>query len=82
MVADEWIELVAPADTDTIYRDQANRIGITMIGSQLRFDINGVTVATATDDTLSSGSAGLYMENFDDPVTVYFDNTEIGNADE
>ena len=41
-----------------------------------------MTVATVTDDALASGSAGLYMENFDDPVTVYFDNAAIGNADE
>jgi hypothetical protein len=41
------------------------------------FDINDKEVASLTDDSLTGGAAGFYIENFDDPVVAYYDNTAI-----
>lgn len=55
-----------------------NRIKITAVGADMSFCVNGRTVLTYSDDTLTSGDVSLVSVNYGgEPAQVYFDNYRI-----
>lgn len=76
-VNSEWTVLIEPTSDEIIKRDNVNRITMAVIGSELLFDINDKEVFTVTDDSLTEGAAGFYVENFDQPIKVFYDNMAI-----
>ncbi len=76
-ISNEWTTVAEPANDDVIKKNDVNRITMAAIGNEISLDINDKQVASFTDDSLTSGGTGFYIENFDDPVTVRFDNTAI-----
>ena len=73
----EWSVLVEPTSDDIIKRNDVNRITMAVIGSELLFDINDKEVFTGTDDSLAEGASGFYIENFGEPIKVFYDNMAI-----
>jgi hypothetical protein len=76
-VNNSWTVLVSPTNDSVIKPNDVNRITMAVIANNILFDINDKEVASFTDDSLTGGSAGFYIENFDEPVTAYYDNAAI-----
>jgi hypothetical protein len=76
-INNSWTPLVSPKADDAVKVNDVNRITLAVIGNNILFDINDKEVASLTDDSLTGGAAGFYIENFDDPVVAYYDNTAI-----
>jgi hypothetical protein len=50
---------------------------MTANGDTITLRINGTEVATFTDSQVTEGRAGLYLENFKDPVEATYDDITI-----
>ena len=72
-------DLPAPgqAASDRIVPGQANLIAMAMIGESVSLQINIVEVAQFKDSRLTSGSPGLYLENFETEAGALYDSIAI-----
>lgn len=80
----EWTALLQPRTSPQIRTTTPNTIGIEVDGEDFSFSINDMVVATYSDDTFSSGKILLSGTTFDStsvPISVSFDNIEIGRGD-
>jgi hypothetical protein len=78
-VDNDWTTLQDATESSELQAGAPNRIKLTMYGDQLTFYINGVEVFSTIDDTVTDGRAGLYLENFADPVTAVYDDVAISS---
>lgn len=77
-VDNKWTVLVAPKVDDVIKKNDVNRLTLVAIGNQIVFDVNDKQLASFNDDSLKSGGAGFYVENFEKALKVSYDNVAIG----
>jgi serine protease Do len=75
-INDEWTVLIEPTAEPAIKRNDANQVLMSALGNELLFNING-KVINFSDDSLANGAAGLYVENFDEPLHVSYDSVAI-----
>ncbi len=76
-VQDDWTDLQKATTSDVIKTGAPNRLVMTANGDTITLRINGVEVVNATDDMVTEGRAGLYLENFDGPVESTYDDVTI-----
>jgi hypothetical protein len=76
-IKDEWTTLQDATPSDAIKTDAPNRLVMTAKGDTITLRINGTEVATLTDSQVTEGIAGLYLENFKDPVEATYDDVTI-----
>lgn len=76
-VEDNWTDLQEATVSEYIKADAPNRLVMTAIGDQITLRINGVEVLSTTDDQVTEGRAGLYLENFAGPVEASYDDVTI-----
>ena len=75
----KWTTLIGLTDSTLIDLSGVNRLAVLAQGSQFTLYINGTQVATAAEDHLSQGYAGmaLNLSQQTDQATVEFDNFEL-----
>jgi hypothetical protein len=75
----DWTTLSGFTHSDEILgAGDTNRIKITALGPDMSFCVNGRTVLTWSDDTLTSGNVSLVSVNYGgDPARAYFDNFRL-----
>ncbi len=75
----EWIPLTEWQSSPVIKTGfDSNLVGVEGIGSQYTFFINGVQVATLTDDTFSGGNIGVIASSYSEPnVQIEFDDVLV-----
>lgn len=69
---------LASGSSDAIKPGEVNTITFGVIGNQFIFQVNEQDVADFTDETYTKGQVGFYIENFDNPLSVSFDNAGAG----
>jgi hypothetical protein len=78
-VQDEWTTLQDSTESDVIVPGAPNRVRMTANGDTITFSVNGVELVNLTDDQVAEGRAGLYLENFEDPVEGIYDDVVISS---
>jgi hypothetical protein len=76
-IKDEWTTLQDATPSDTIKTDAPNRLVMTANGDTITLRINGTEVVNLTDNNVTEGRAGLYLENFKDAVEATYDDVTI-----
>jgi S1-C subfamily serine protease len=72
--------MIWPQPSSAIIPNETNTLRLQAVGNQFVFSINGTSVSFS-DDTLSSGSWGVYAETRSEPFTAHFERIVIGQTD-
>jgi hypothetical protein len=68
---DHWVDLVPWQHTDAVVPGTApNELSVRAVGSSLVLTVNGTRVASATDSTLTTGQAGIFVGGDGNQVAV------------
>ena len=67
----QWVDLLPWQPNEAVKPDTAsNNLSVRAVGNTLTMIVNGIPVATKTDDTFSSGRVGLFVGGDGNQVAV------------
>ena len=72
-----WSVILQPQVSPAIKPDAYNILVLAVEGNTLIFAVNDTEIGRITDDALSSGAWGVYVENFDSAFRAHYDEIAV-----
>ncbi len=76
-VNNTWSVIVQPQTSAAVKPNDYNIIALAVKGNMLVFVVNDTEIARITDESLSSGAWGVYVENFDSSFRAHYNEIAV-----